>query len=415
MTKAKLDSGPIAAGTPAYRKFSLALVIAGFATFSLLYSVQSLLPIFSHTFRVSAGEASLVVSLATGPLAITLIVASVLSDRIGRQQMIMASLFAGSLLTVASAGLPGWHSLLVTRFLTGIALGGIPAVAMAYVAEEVDASSIGGAMGVYIAGSAIGGMTGRILASVLADLLNWRIALGVVGGCSLIGALVFWQIAPPSRSFAPRKHDWASFFASVRYLAQDAALPWLYSESFLLMGAFVTVYNYVAFHLLAPPYSLSQAGVGTIFLLYIVGSFSSTWFGKLAGRLGRRRVFWIPIVVFLCGLALTVARPLLLIILGVAVLTVGYFGAHSVASSWVGRRGRAARAQAAAFYLFFLYVGSSVLGSAGGIAWSRAGWIGVASFVSVLIVAALLVGLRLVAVRPLPENEVPQPTGDAAV
>jgi YNFM family putative membrane transporter len=181
------------------------------------------------------------------------------------------------------------------------------------------------------------------------------------------------------------------------------------------MGAFVTVYNYVAFHLLAAPYSLSQTAVGTIFLLYIVGSLSSTWFGKLAGRLGRRRVFWIPVVVFLGGVALTAARPLLLIILGVAVVTVGYFGAHSIASSWVGRRGRASRAQAAAFYLFFLYMGSSVLGWAGGIAWSRAGWIGVASFTGLLIAVALLVGLRLVAVKPLPENEVPRPTGDVAV
>ena len=409
------QASPIAAGTPAYRKFSLALVIAGFATFSLLYTVQSLLPIYSRTFHVSAGEASLVVSLATGPLAITLIAASVLSDRIGRQQMMTASLFAGSILTVASAILPGWHTLLVTRFLTGIALGGIPAVAMAYVAEEVDATSIGRAMGVYIAGSAIGGMTGRILASVLADLLNWRIALGAVGGCSFIGALVFWRIAPPSRSFAPRKHDWASFFASLRYLAADAALPWLYSEAFLLMGALVTVYNYVAFHLLEPPYSLSQTAVGAIFLFYIVGSFSATWFGTLAGRLGRRRVFWIPIVVLLCGVALTAAKPLVMIILGVGVVTVGYFGAHSIASSWVGRRGRAARAQAAAFYSFFLYVGSSVVGSVGGIAWSRAGWPGVAVFTGVLIAAALLVALRLSAVMPLPENEVQRVTGSAAV
>ncbi|MBV8804075.1 MAG: MFS transporter [Sinobacteraceae bacterium] len=415
MTRVDVDAGPISTGTAAYRKFSLALVIAGFATFSLLYGVQSLLPVLSRFFQVSAGETSLVVSLATGPLAFTLIAASVVSDRIGRQRIMTVSLFAGSILTVASAVLPGWHTLLVTRFLTGIALGGIPAVAMAYVAEEVDAASIGGAMGLYIAGSAIGGMAGRILVSVLADLLGWRIALGTIGGCSLVGALVFWRIAPPSRSFAPRKHDWASFVASVRYLAQDAALPWLYSEGFLLMGAFITVYNYVAFHLLAPPYSLSQTAVGTIFLFYIVGSFSSTWFGKLAGRLGRRRVFWIPVVIFLGGVALTAARPLMVIILGVAVVTVGYFGAHSIASSWVGRRGRASRAQAAAFYLFFLYMGSSVLGWAGGIAWSRAGWLGVASFTGLLIAVALLLGLRLVAVKPLPENEVSRPPGPAAV
>jgi len=249
-------------------------------------------------------------------------------------------------------------------------------------------------------------MAGRLTASVITDLAGWRVALVAVGGSSLIGALVFWRIAPPSRAFVSRRHDWASFSASMKILRSDAALPWLYSEGFLLMGSFVTVYNYVSFHLLSPPYSLSQSAVGAIFLFYIVGSFSSTWFGHLAGRLGRRRVFWMPVLALLGGVALTAATPLICIILGIGVVTVGYFGAHSVASSWVSRRGGAARAQAAAFYLFFLYVGSSVLGSAGGIAWSRAGWPGVALFTGLLVVAALLIALRLIAVKPLPENMV---------
>jgi MFS transporter, YNFM family, putative membrane transport protein len=400
------DAGPISSGTPAYRRLSLALVIAGLATFALLYSVQSLLPVFSRSFKVSAAEASLVVSLATGALAVTLLGASVISDRIGRRQMMTASLFAASSLTLASAVLPGWHTLLLTRFLTGVALAGVPAVAMAYVAEEVHASSIGGAMGLYIGGSAIGGMAGRIVASVVTDLLGWRLALAIIGGCSLVGAMVFWRSAPPSRAFVPRKHDWSSFYSGVKILRNDAALPWLYAEGFLLMGAFVTVYNYVTFHLLAPPYSLSQSAVGFIFLFYIVGSFSSAWFGQFAGRLGRRRVFWIPILALLGGIALTATAPLSLIVLGIGVVTAGYFGAHSVASSWVSRRGGAARAQAAAFYLFFLYVGSSILGSAGGVAWSRAGWTGVALFTGVLLVLALLIALRLIAVKPLPENMV---------
>jgi YNFM family putative membrane transporter len=401
-----MSSEPISSGTPAYRKLAVALLIAGFATFSLLYSVQSLLPVFARSFNVSAGEASLVVSLATGAMALTLLVASVISDRVGRRQMMTASLFAGSLLTLSSAVLPGWHTLLVTRFLTGIALAGIPAVAMAYVAEEVSGNSIGATMGLYIAGSGLGGMAGRLTASVITDLAGWRVALVAVGGSSLIGALVFWRIAPPSRAFVSRRHDWSSFSASMKILRSDAALPWLYSEGFLLMGSFVTVYNYVSFHLLAPPYSLSQSAVGAIFLFYIVGSFSSTWFGHLAGRLGRRRVFWMPVLALLGGVALTAATPLICIILGIGVVTVGYFGAHSVASSWVSRRGGAARAQAAAFYLFFLYVGSSILGSAGGAAWSRAGWPGVALFTGVLVMAALLIALRLIAVKPLPENMV---------
>jgi MFS transporter, YNFM family, putative membrane transport protein len=166
----------------------------------------------------------------------------------------------------------------------------------------------------------------------------------------------------------------------------------------------VTLYNFVTFRLLGPPYSLSQTVVGFVFLFYIVGSVSSTWFGDLAGRLGRRRVFWIPLVVMLSGVGLTAATPLICVVLGIGVATAGYFGAHSVASSWVSRRGGAARTQAASFYLFFLYVGSSVLGTTGGVAWSRAGWSGVVEFIGTLLVVALLIAFRLIAVQPLPEN-----------
>ena len=397
-------SSRISAGTPAYRRLALALLIAGLSTFALLYSVQSLLPVFAREFHVSAAESSLVVSLATGAMALMLLVASVVSDRVGRRAMMVTSLFAGSILTIVSAALPSWHALLVTRFLTGIALSGIPAIAMTYLAEEVDAKTIGGTMGLYIAGAALGGMIGRIGSSVIADWLGWRVALGSVGAICLIGAFVFRWAAPVSRSFVPRRHDLASFLDSIHVLRRDAGLPWLYCEGFLLMGAFITIYNYVSFRLLAPPYSLSQSAVGAIFLFYIVGSFVSTWYGRLAGRLGRRRVFWIPILVFLIGVGMTAAAPLILIVAGIGVATAGYFGAHSVASSWVGRRGHAAPAQAAAFYSFFMYVGSSVLGSAGGVAWNHGKWPGVALFTMVLLALALAVALRLISVRPLPQN-----------
>src|SRR6185369_14632554 len=197
----------ISAGTPAYRRFALALVIAGLSTFALLYSVQSLLPIFARDFHVSPAESSLVVSLATGAMAMMLLVASVVSDRVGRREMIVMSLFAAATMTIASAALPGWHALLFTRFLTGIALSGIPAVAMTYLAEEVDARTIGGTMGLYIAGAAIGGMVGRIGSSVIADWLGWRAAVGAVGVVCLIGAFVFRWAAPVSRTFVPRRHD----------------------------------------------------------------------------------------------------------------------------------------------------------------------------------------------------------------
>jgi len=175
------------------------------------------------------------------------------------------------------------------------------------------------------------------------------------------------------------------------------------------LGVFVTIYNYAGFRLLAPPYGLSQAAVGFVFLLYILGSASSALFGSFAGRVGRRRVFWLPIALLIAGIAVTEARALALVILGIALVTIGFFGAHSIASAWVGRRALGNRGQGAAFYLFFYYLGSSVLGSAGGIAWTRAGWPGLALFCLALGGVALGIGLLLARVPPLAVPE----AGDA--
>lgn len=402
-------STPIAIGTPAYRRLTLSMLFAGFSTFSLLYSVQPLLPLFAAQFGLTAEGASLAVSLATGPLAIGILFAGFVSDRVGRRPLMIAAMFAAGALTLAAAVVPGWSGLLVLRFMTGVALAGVPAVAMAYVAEEVDAGAVGAAMGLYIAGSALGGMAGRLVVSIVADLEGWRWALAAVGVAGLAMAEAFRRLAPLSRNFTPSVGRPGALLRSAGALFTDRAMPLLYLEAFLLMGVFVTIYNYAGFRLMSPPYGLSQAAVGGVFLLYVLGSVSSAKFGTLAGRLGRRKVFWIPVVLLIAGVALTAMTPLVLVIAGIAVVTIGFFGAHSIASAWVGRRAQGSRGQAAAFYLFFYYMGSSVLGSAGGFAWTHAGWPGVTAFCLLLGVAALVIGLVLRTVPPLVvEPPVPQ-------
>ena len=358
------------------------MLFAGFSTFSLLYATQPLLPLFAAQYGLSAEAASLAVSAATGPLAVGILVAGAVSDRVGRRPVMVVAMLAAAVLTLLAAIAPGWWALLALRVLTGVALAGVPAVAMAYVADEVDAPSVGAAMGLYIAGSALGGMGGRLLASVLADVAGWRWALGGVGGLGLVMAEAFRRLAPASRRFVRAERGGAHPFA-------DRGLLLLFGLSFVLMGVFVTVYNYAGFRLLAPPYDLSQAAVGTVFLLYVLGSVSSAWFGSLAGRVGRGRVLPLPIILLVGGAALTAASALPLVIAGIGVVTIGFFGAHSIASAWVGQRAGSGRGRAAAWYLFFYYAGSSVLGSAGGVAWSRAGWPGVTWFCLGLGVLAL--------------------------
>ena len=388
-------------GTRAFRNTILALFCAGFATFALLYYVQPLLPIFSDVFGLGAAQASLALSVTTGLMAPAMLIAGSISENVGRKPVMVASVLVSAALTLATSFAPNWTVLIALRAAAGLSLACLPAVAMAYVAEEIAPPSIGLAMGLYIGGSALGGMAARLAAGLLADLGSWRWATFALGAMGIVAGLIFWRSLPASRHFPKRNRSARELMTGFATHLREPGLRLLVLEGFLIMGSFVSIYNYIGYRLLAPPYGMSQAGVGLIFSVYLVGIVSSPVTGAVASRLGLRHVFWVMIVIMGAGVALTLARPLALVITGVALLTFGFFGAHSIASAWVGRRARTAKAQAASLYLFLYYVGSSVIGSLGGVFWERHGWGGVVALVSVLLGAAFLISLRLARLAPL--------------
>lgn len=401
------DEDLIRHGTPAFRRTNLALFAAGLSTFGLLYCVQPLMPLFSAHYGISAAASALSLSLTTGVLAFAMLFAGGVSDAWGRKSVMVASLLSSAVLVLLTALMPNWYALLTVRTLLGLTLSGLPAVAMTYLTEEMHAESIGLGMGLYISGSAVGGMSGRLISGVVADYFGWRIGVAVVGVVGLICGVIFWQALPPSRYFRPQALQWRALLSRFATMFRDAGLPWLFAEGFLLLGAFVTVYNYLGYRLLAPPYNLSQTVVGLIFAIYLVGTFSSAWMGHLAGKLGRRKVLWTALALMLFGVACTMMTPLWLIILGITAITFGFFGGHSIVSSWVGRRGGAAKAQASSMYLFSYYMGSSIAGASGGLFYADYGWQGVALFVGVLVLAGLLIALWLYRVQPLPQLVTP--------
>lgn len=391
----------IAAGTPIFRRTTLALFAAGFSTFAVLYGVQPLMPVFAEEFQVSPAESSLALSAPCATLALALLVVSPLSEVLGRKPVMVASLFASAILTLIAVMVPSWYGFLALRALTGFAASGLPAVAMAYLSEEMDNRAIGLSMGLLIGGNALGGMVGRLVAGIITDHASWRIGLGTIGVLALIAALAFRALLPPSREFLARRMAWREVPGTFAGHFRDPGLPWLFAEPFLLMGGFVSVYNYIGFRLLDPPFSLSQTAIGAIFIVYLAGTFSSAATGEIATRLGRRRVLWLAITLGLAGIVLTASDNLVVIILGIVVVTMSFFGAHSVASSWVGRRALRDRAQASSIYLCMYYLGSSVLGTAGGWFFAHSGWTGIVAFFAGLYLIALLIALRLSRLAPL--------------
>jgi YNFM family putative membrane transporter len=385
-------------GSRAFYKTTVALFLSGFATFSLLYCVQPMLPVLAATFHVGAAESSLALSVSSSLLALAVFAASAVSDMVGRKSLMAVSLCIAAGLNVLAACAPTWPLLLAARALEGIALGGAPAVAMAYLAEEIDPRSLGLTMGLYVAGTALGGMSGRVLTGIAADLGGWRVALGVIGAVGLASALGFAALLPPSRNFQHRPGLNAAYHLKAwgGHL-RHPGLPWLFAMGFLAMGGFVAVYNYVGFLLTGPRFHLSQTAAGLIFLVYLFGMAASSSAGALADRLGRVGVLAAGVVTFGAGLALTLIPALPALICGIALITMGFFAIHATASGWVGRMAEAAKGHAASLYMLVYYLGASLLGSAGGWFWTKAGWGGVAGFVAALLLAALLVVARLAA------------------
>jgi len=393
---------PITPASPEFRRTNRALFFGGFSIFALLYCVQPLLPLLAHQFALSPAQSSLALSVSTGALAVSLLVSSAISDRIGRKNMMVATMFVAALMTLVCAVAQNYPQLLLARALLGLAMGGMPAVAMAYLSEEIAPESLGLSMGLYISGSAFGGMLGRVLTSVVSDFLNWRVALAAMGVAGLLAAAEFWRSLPASRNFQPTTGGFAGLQRGLRQHFGDAGLPWLFALAFLLMGCFVSAYNFIGFRLLGAPFALRQSLVGGISFLYLLGIFSSVWAGKLADRLGRRHVLWAVMTVMLAGLLLTLANNLVFIVGGMALFTFGFFASHSIASSWVGRRASAPQALASALYLFFYYLGSSLVGCLCGVLWQHGGWSGVVALLGSLLGGAVLIALRLRGLTPLP-------------
>lgn len=397
-------------GTAPFRRANWALFLAAFSIFASLYSVQPLLPVFAGQFGLGAGGSSLSLSVTTATLAIAMLAAGAIADTVGRKRLMFFSLLLTAVLNLLVALAPTWTGLLVARGLMGLALSGIPAVAMAYIAEEVEPGSTGFAMGLYIGGTAIGGMAGRLVIGVVADFASWRVAIGVIGVLVLISALLLQRLLPESTHFTRRPFRLNQLVPGLAVPFRDPGLRWLFVQAFLLMGGFITVYNYLGFRLSIAPYALSQSAIALIFLSYLVGTGSSAWAGGLADRIGRRKVLWWMVLAMVAGLALMSLAPLVAVITGVVILTSGFFGAHAIASGWVGRRALHAKAQASSLYLFFYYMGSSLIGTAGGWAWTAYAWPGVSLVVGITLLAALGVAIRLFLLPPLPLPETrPQP------
>ncbi len=375
-------------GTGPYRRVILALFAAGVATFALLYSTQAILPALATTFAVSTEASTLTVSLTTLGLGLALLVAGPASDVLGRTKLIHLSLTASAVVAAGCALAPTWSTLLALRLLAGITLAGLPAVATAYLREELHPCAHGRAAGLYIGGTALGGMAGRLVTAPVAEAAGWRWALATTALLGFACAATVRLLLPPSQRFQRTTPSLRALLGRSRRAVSDRGLVALYAIGACASGALVAVFNTLSFRLQAPPFLLGLAAASLVYLVYSLGTLSSALFGRLADAWGRRTALPLGCLVALAGALVTLAPSLPVVVAGVALLTAGFFAVHGVVSGWVPARAHAggvATGQAASLYLFAYYLGSSVFGTLAGAAWTSAAWPGVVALTALLL------------------------------
>jgi YNFM family putative membrane transporter len=386
-------------GSTEYRRLLAGLFFAGVATFAQLYSPQAALPLIAADLKIGAAQAALIVSSATIGLAIGVIPWSVVADRIGRVRAMSIAVTAATAFGLLVPFATSFPVLLTGRLFEGAMVGGVPAIAIAYLSEEIEPRHASRAAGTYVAGTSIGGLLGRLVAGPVAELANWRIGVGLVAVLCAVAAALFIALVPKPQGFVPRRSRGSAteggLLSRLAVNLRSARLLALYAQGMLLMGGFVALYNFLGFRLSGAPFNLPQTLISLLFLAYLAGTWSAAQAGVLAARFGRRPVLLTAIAAMVAGVLLTISTELVVVLIGLLVATAGFFAGHAVASGWTGTEATVGRAQASSLYNLFYYAGSSLFGWLGGVFFSGWGWAGTAGMIAFLALVAGALALLL--------------------
>jgi predicted MFS family arabinose efflux permease len=376
------------------RKLAVALV--GLCAFLQLYPPQALLPLFAAEFAAGPAAVSLTLSVTTLAVAVVAPFAGVLADRIGRRKVIVAAIFLMVLPTGFAATAGSLETLLVWRATQGLLLPPIFAVAVAYIGEEWPPSEVASVLGVYTAGSVLGGFSGRFIAGLAAEHFGWRGAFLVLAGVELIGALVAARYLPPERRFVPAAGLASALGTMIRHF-RNVRIVATFAIGFAILFVFVALFTYVSFHLAAPPYSLSPAAIGSVFVVYLFGVVTTPLSARWVGRLGRRKLAVIAAIVWCASIALTLAPGLPLILAGLALAAACGFVCQTLSQGFLATSATAGKSSAIGLYVTIYYIGGSIGALAPAPAYAAWGWSGVVALVIAVVAAmaaAVLVAWR---------------------
>jgi predicted MFS family arabinose efflux permease len=362
----------------------VAIATAGFTAMLNMYAPQAVLPLMADEFGVGPAVISQIMTVNALAVALTAPFTGVVADVTGRRSLIAIAIALLVVPDVMMAFSQNLETLLFWRFVQGLLLPPIFAVSVAYIGAEWPASEATAVTGTFIAATAVGGFAGRLLTAVLAEPIGWRNALLADAAVTALCALVVIALLPRERSFVRG----TSLAVSLRQMLAHLRNPRLlatFGVGFGVMFNFLSAFTYIGFRLAAPPFSLSTAAIGAVFVTYLVSLVTAPFTGRLVARFGRREFATIVIAAWLCGILLTLAPSLPVILCGLAIITGAGFYVQVCCQSFVSTHAAAGKSSAVGLYVTSFYIGGSFGGLIPGLMWNASGWPGVVGLIAAML------------------------------
>lgn len=336
---------------------------------------------------LTTAQAGLIGSLALIGMLLGTMSVGILTDRLGRRRIMLASITVFSICMLITAFAPAAEVFGALRFLTGLGLGGVVPTCIALTVEYARKERRQIANALMFSGYSVGGVGASLLAINLLPYIEFR-WLYAIGALPLVTLLpVAWKLLPESVAYLARSgrtkeakdtaeryglvySDIVSSQDAAEGPAQKSSLRTIFSPKFILSTILFALANFCGLLLVYGlntwlPQIMRQAGFNLgdslTFLLVlnagaIVGSVSAS---VIADRIGIKKVVTASFVLaFVAILMLTLQLPLaaLLVIVafaglgsvGTQILVGGYCATHypqslsATALSWslgVGRVG----------------------------------------------------------------------------
>jgi predicted MFS family arabinose efflux permease len=369
------------------------VVLAGFTAFLDLYATQPLLPLLMRVFDASHFDVSLTVTASTLAVAIAAPIVGRVADLAGRKRVIVGSAFVLAAATALVATSRGLGQFISWRFVQGLVTPGVFAITIAYIHEQYPAWYAGRATGAYVSGTVTGGFCGRVLVGLLASSFGWRFAFFILAMVNVAAAWAIAALLPRETVSEPRAPVRGGHGRSARRLLGNRELIGTNIVGFCVLFSQVAVFTYVTFHLEAPPYRLSTAALGWLFVVYLFGAAVTPLAGRLIDLYGHRTGVMLGVTIGVAGALMTLAAPLALIVAGLALVGTGVFIAQATASSFIGVATSDDRGLAVGLYSSAYYLGGTAGGALPALFWDSGGWTACVLLVTAVQGLTLLVAL----------------------